>query len=113
MNIRSAMKGKIHVIVDSDKMLTHLYIDWFTIRSDLITLIGKTDPVLASSRKQSLERTVYLYNEAIRRNRESMKTTLDLFCDRYEDTHFLGFTPNSDLIYVNKSISNVSYSLWT
>ncbi|MFH0773022.1 MAG: HAD hydrolase-like protein [bacterium] len=106
---------KKYLIFDLDRTLARLEIDWSTYGRDIFDLVATFDKPLAEQVPFVPFSGLTLTNKAIQKHGVRAKEIIDAFVQRYESTHYSGYTPNIKLLSFIRTHNSGDYLyfIWT
>lgn len=105
---------KKYLIFDLDSTLARLKIDWTTFRRDIFDLVAIFDKQLTEEVPFVPFAGLELANRAIKLHGEHAKNTINSFVERYELTHYSGYTPNPELLsFIRSQKEKYKLYIWT
>lgn len=104
---------KKYLIFDLDSTLVKLNIDWSNYRKGVWETVAVFDEPLTHEVSFEQWKYIELVHKAITKHGDPAKKALDLFNEKYEETHYSGYAPNSALLDFIRRNKEYTYFIWT
>lgn len=106
---------KKYLIFDLDHTLVRLEIDWSTYRREIFDLVATFDKPLTELVLFTPFAGLELSNRVIKKHGEFAKKKINAFVEKYETTHYAGYTPNTELLSFIRTHAKKNYRffIWT
>lgn len=105
---------KKYLIFDLDCTLARLEIDWSTYRRDIFDVVATFDKTLTEEVPFISFAGLELANRAIKKHGEFARKIINNFVEKYETTHYDGYTSNAELItFIHENKGRYEYFIWT